>query len=335
MPDTRIEPHRGSRMVLFRPGALGDALLAVPPLALLRAARLAAQITFVARGEVLPLLAAAGLVDTVYPYDLPAWAALFATDPAVADPLARQVVEGAEVIAWLPDPQGDVAIRLRALGAERAVVAPAQSRPGEPIHMALHLARALQPLGIAVPADVARLRELIPPLKLAPDADRHADEAWVRLALADGGHGVVALHPGSGGTAKRWPPDSFAALADAIRTWGLRSLLIEGPQDAEVCAAVQAATPLPLPVARELSIESLAALLRRCSSYVGNDSGVSHLAGLLDVPTLALFGPTDPAVWAPLGRRVHVLRSPDATMERLEVGRVADALRDLLGLGSA
>ncbi len=325
----------GSRVVLFRPGALGDALLTVPALALVRAARPAAHVTVVARGEVVPLLAATGLADAVFPYDLPAWSALFAADPAVADPLARRVLASAEVLAWLPDPQDDVASHLRALGAERVVVAPAQPLPdplpGEPTHMALQLARALQPLGIAAPAEVERLRELVPPLTLAPGDVHCADEVWTRLALADAGR-IVALHPGSGGAAKRWPASSFAALADAIRSWGLRPLLVEGPQDADVCAAIQAASRLRLPVARDLSIGSLAGILRRCSGYVGNDSGVSHLAALLDIPTLALFGPTDPAVWAPLGRRVRALRSPNASMERLALGLVADALHYLLGL---
>jgi ADP-heptose:LPS heptosyltransferase len=70
----------------------------------------------------------------------------------------------------------------------------------------------------------------------------------------------------------------------------------------------------------------VAALARRARGYLGNDSGLSHLAGLADVPTLALFGPTDPALWRPLGLRVRVLRQqplaeldPDTVIEELKL----------------
>jgi ADP-heptose:LPS heptosyltransferase len=53
----------------------------------------------------------------------------------------------------------------------------------------------------------------------------------------------------------------------------------------------------------------VAAILQQARAFLGNDSGLSHLAGLLGVPTLALFGPTDPVHWSPLGPRVRVLRS--------------------------
>jgi len=52
----------------------------------------------------------------------------------------------------------------------------------------------------------------------------------------------------------------------------------------------------------------LAGVLQRCSAFIGNDAGVTHLAAALGVPTLAIFGPTEPARWAPLGRHVRVVR---------------------------
>jgi ADP-heptose:LPS heptosyltransferase len=68
----------------------------------------------------------------------------------------------------------------------------------------------------------------------------------------------------------------------------------------------------------------LAALLARAGAYVGNDSGVTHLAAASGAPTIALFGPTDPRVWAPLGPRVEVIRG--ATMEGIAAGEVAAAV---------
>ena len=74
-------------------------------------------------------------------------------------------------------------------------------------------------------------------------------------------------------------------------------------------------------MARGLSIGALASLLRRCAAYLGNDSGVTHLAALAGVPTVALFGPSDPARWSPLGPRVTVLRSPTREMVGHQCGR--------------
>ena len=106
----------------------------------------------------------------------------------------------------------------------------------------------------------------------------------------------VILHPGSGGALKVWP--RFAELAQALP--GATILL--GPCE----------RPLPTgnPVLENVSLEDLAEQLRNCRVFVGNDSGITHIAAYLGVPTVALFGPTDPGTWGPLGRRVTVLQRP-------------------------
>ena len=129
---------------------------------------------------------------------------------------------------------------------------------------------------------------------------------------------------------KRWPAASFAAVADRMHTDSIRPLLIEGPQDRAVCGSVQHAANCTLPIACDLSVASLAALLQRCAAYVGNDSGPSHLAGLLGLPTLAVFGPTDPALWSPVGPRVRVLRALDSSLAQLSPEAVIVAVRELL-----
>lgn len=327
----RDETGGQPRIVLIRPGALGDALLTLPALALLRHARLGAHVTLIARRDVLSLVMASGLADATYPYDLPVWSALFAASGAEADPLARRVLAGAEVVAWMPDNDGAIAANLRTLGALRTLVAPARPLLGEREHMALRLIGALRPLGVDVPPTREALIELLPDLNMQESDAREASAQWDGLALQGGSQPVIALHPGSGGLAKRWPARSFAALASDLTAMSMRPLLVEGPQDGEVCAELLAASRGALPIARGQSVPALAALLRRCVAYVGNDSGVSHLAGMLGVPTLALFGPTDPELWTPLGSRVRVLCAPDSSLARLPPTEVATTLRELLG----
>ncbi len=90
-----------------------------------------------------------------------------------------------------------------------------------------------------------------------------------------------------------------------------------------------------LPVARGLGVGALAAMLLRCDGYVGNDAGVTHLAGLLGAPTVALFGPTDPTIWAPLGRAVWVVRAPVDDLARLTPAQVWATLAQALASGRA
>jgi ADP-heptose:LPS heptosyltransferase len=101
-----------------------------------------------------------------------------------------------------------------------------------------------------------------------------------------------------------------------------------GPGDEETAApltGLPGVVPLgPVPV------RVLGALLSQAGLYVGNDSGVTHLAAAAGAPTLALFGPTDPATWAPVGPRVEVARSPDARMSGLDSALVDAAAERLL-----
>jgi len=106
----------------------------------------------------------------------------------------------------------------------------------------------------------------------------------------------IILHPGSGGAAKVWP--RFAELARALP----EATILLGPCDRSL--------PTENPVLENLSLESVAGQLRNCRVFIGNDSGITHIAAYWGTPTVALFGPTDPGIWGPLGRRVKVLQRP-------------------------
>ena len=68
--------------------------------------------------------------------------------------------------------------------------------------------------------------------------------------------------------------------------------------------------------------------LTGAGGYVGHDSGPTHLAAMIGLPTLALFGPTDPAIWSPLGPRVQCLRHEP--LDKLPLGQVSGALATLM-----
>jgi heptosyltransferase-3 len=296
------------KIIVFRPGALGDTLLAFPALAALRRAFAGAWLAAIGNAPALALARDAGLIDEALPFDDLRWADLFSED-GIRSPETRQTLSGAHLaLLWLRDSEGLAARNLRALGIARVLSAPGRPPEVMRIHAADYLLGTLAPiLGDAAASTLA-----IPAILPAPDARSWAEAEWKRRDLAD--MPVLLLHPGSGGREKCWPPERFAELAGRFMAAGWRALVIEGPADEPAAAALLAALPAERAErVAGLTLPQLAALLARASGdgrkalYVGNDSGVSHLSALLGVPTLALFGPTDPAIWAPRGPRARVV----------------------------
>ena len=127
---------------------------------------------------------------------------------------------------------------------------------------------------------------------------------------------IAMIHPGASGAQKRWPAVRFAELAGWLAVQGWRVLLCEGPLDR---MAVEEFTTAfrrngHLACVRNIQINSLmslAAVIKFCSLYVGNDSGISHLAAGTGCPTLVVFTVTNPVIWAPRGPRVQVAVAPE------------------------
>jgi ADP-heptose:LPS heptosyltransferase len=108
----------------------------------------------------------------------------------------------------------------------------------------------------------------------------------------------IVLHPGSGSPGKCWP--YFQELA---RRLGTVTFLI-GPAESDFDSGGHERI-------ENRDLRQVAAALSRSRVFVGNDSGIAHLAGYLGCPTVVLFGPTDPAIWRPVGKRVRVIHKPD------------------------
>ncbi|OOL19795.1 heptosyltransferase [Bombella intestini] len=145
----------------------------------------------------------------------------------------------------------------------------------------------------------------------------------------------VALAPTAGTETKIWPAEAFAALAERLKTHGLCPVLFYGPGEREdrLAAPARAAMPEVLDMGGRYALAQVAALLARCSLFVGSDSGLMHLSAALDVPTVGLFGPSHAAQYSPSGRWVEVIEAPgppgEGDMTRLraeDVNRVAVAL---------
>lgn len=119
------------------------------------------------------------------------------------------------------------------------------------------------------------------------------------------------VHPGSGGPAKCCPLDAMEALVSEFLAHGCGVRWLIGPDEVERDGpALQERLERTAPVIFEDSVEAAAGIVAQADLFLGNDAGMTHVAALAGVHTVALFGPTDPRVWRPLGSRVCIVRFP-------------------------
>lgn len=131
--------------------------------------------------------------------------------------------------------------------------------------------------------------------------------------------GASLIHPGSGSTAKNWPVEKFLALSRQLQGLGHRVVWIRGPAEVGQPDAWDGER-IDRP-----SLQTLAAILAVSRIFIGNDSGVSHLAGATGTSLVVLFGPTNPTVWRPDGPRVQVVRAASGALEDISVESVVMA----------
>ncbi len=299
-----------ARVLVIRPGALGDTVLTEPVVSAFRAARPDAYIQLVGRTDYLPLLVGDGLADACRSMDSAEFASLFTDGPL-------DLPEFDVALVFLPDPGGALGAKLAARTG-RSVVFDPRPAPGGGVHISDHLLSPVRTLGIIPPRCIPRL----------PRREVWAAEA--RSALGDIGP-YVAMHPGSGGRAKLWPVQRWAELAARLRS--PRVVVTAGPADDDTVDRLLNAEWADAPVlVRGRLVTTLAGTLAGAAAFFGCDSGVTHLAAALGVPTVALFGPTDPEVWGPRGERVQVLRGPDRTTSSITSEEVALAYQRMSGL---
>ncbi|HVM95716.1 MAG TPA: lipopolysaccharide heptosyltransferase II, partial [Candidatus Acidoferrales bacterium] len=139
---------------------------------------------------------------------------------------------------------------------------------------------------------------------------RAAMQAWLasRRRLPDAP--LIALAPAAAyGPAKEWPAAQYAALIDLLASkHDSECVLVGSPSERAACEAIARATQERVLVAAgETSIGQAVALLSLCAGFAGNDSGSMHVAGVCGLPTVGIFGSTNPVRTAPLGRRTAVL----------------------------
>lgn len=297
------------KIMIFRTGALGDFVLTLPVLDNLRLANPTAQIHIVGNTHFTALAQAP--YTHLHDINQAFWAPLFAPDPSISAHLLPLLTNTDLVISYMPDPDQVFTKNLQRLGITPIINCP--PRPTTQIHAIEHLLTPLQTLAIPTPIQT-------PTIPLTESEQSSAKSPP---------HPTLIIHPGSGGRAKRWPIPYFAQLADTItQELGYHIALSSGPADHDLATQMAQQMTTKPQTLTPMSIREFAATLRTSAGYIGNDSGPSHLAAALNIPTCVLFGPTDPIIWGPRGKHVLIIRSPNKDIESLQPNTVFNSCRN-------
>jgi heptosyltransferase-3 len=305
------------RAVILQPGALGDCLLTLPLVKLMKEALDLGGVDLVGHAEYVDFLPERTCVDSIRSIDTAELHRLFAApagfDLADRDPLIHMFSDYSWIITFLGEPGSDFEQNLifTANCSHSAEVITLSLKPpdGHQQHITQFYLEQFARQS-SLPSDQVRIAEKDVLIRVR-DADRDRGVELLEQAGVDLSRRLVVIQPGSGGQKKCWCLDNFLSIATELRNREVEVLFLLGPAEVErfrpsekvqIHAAAKCVTHLALP--------QVVALLSCADAFLGNDSGVTHLAAGMGLRTIALFGPTEPVVYRPLGRAVSVFRDP-------------------------
>lgn len=329
-------------MLVIHQGALGDFILALPTLTALQKAFPEARPSMMGYPRILQLAEGRFYAEDIFSIDQKGMATFFVREGTLDRGLSQFFSGFGLIVVFGKDREGTLISNLKRVCRRQIIHLNPLPNWDDGTHLSDHLLRQLTRYGISCSEENPRL--------YLKEEDRNwGRDFWMEKGVSpDERSNVIVLHPGSGSRKKLWPLKHFLDLFLRLQSKPNRKfLLILGP--AEGPEVQQAFTKLDSPhliLARGLSLVQLASVMEKSGFFIGNDSGISHMAAALGLPTLAIFGPTDHRVWSPRGGKVEVIRrdipcSPCAEerfflcrgLECLNMIEVGDVLRGLQRMG--
>lgn len=303
------------RVLIIRGGALGDFILTLPAIRLLRENIPAAHLEILGYQPILELALAGGLAESTRHLEHGSMARLFVPNAPLEQTTVDYFRSFNLVVSYLYDPDGFFRGNMERIGVKTFLEASHRVEPGKG-HAARQLARPLEKLAMFLEDPAAHL-----------DLVRGGQPLRSRR--------VLVVHPGSGSLKKNWPLERWQALGPELvkRHPDWRLALVTGEAEAErgiTRAMVEGWQDLNFEHWDQLPLPDLGARLQASGAFLGHDSGVGHLAAAVGLPCVLLFGPTDPDLWAPKNPGVEVLLQETGDLAELTAARVEAAIGHLL-----
>ncbi len=292
-----------NKFLLFHQGALGDFILALPVFESLNDKYPGAHFTLIASPANGSLISFRPYIRRVVPKDLALLAPLFLEVPTRMEKIAS--VLGAPFDKAFLFGQSQLSIVARNVSALcRGKVYKVHSFPpnGQKVKVTEFLYGQLGKQGLELSSSKA---------VIAPDPKRKQQGVEFAQELLKRFDAIIAIHPGSGSPKKIWPLRYWKKVLEYLgKHVKAVKVILSGPADEEVVSnLIGENCPDDFMVIRNWPLPALAGLLERSLLYLGNDSGLTHLATVLSIPTIAIFGSSDPDVWGPAGKHVRIIKT--------------------------
>ena len=327
-----MAPSQPKKTLIIHSGGIGDLLLALPAIRVFRRTFPESTLELMGRPERLSLIACDLQVKSIHSIDQAGMAYFFMEGEPLPSALSTFFSSFGVILVFGGASGKPLLENLKKAGVGRVILTPSFPPEGLEVHVADYLVESLRISGIEGESSFTPLRLPEDAMSLArgflanfswPLGHPQSHENPPSPPFSKGGLGgfgkyfisnlglkegerVLAIHPGSGSPAKNWDAQNFARVGDWFSERS-KVILISGPaRDGveEVKRAMKKARPF---VADSLPLLHLAAVLKSSTAYLGNDSGITHLAASLGLPTVALFGPTNPSMWGPRGPGVRLV----------------------------
>ncbi len=300
-------------ILIVRPCAIGDFIQTLPAIRTLRNFFPFARIEIVGNISTIELANNEYYADSIDRFDRPDFAPLFAENSKLPESTINYLQKFDLAISYLKDEHHIFANNLQKCGVQKVIpfapLPPVSNKKPQNIRQNIvdHLLEPIIPL--------CRDKEKIvnqPLIHLSEDDNAFA----INYIKQNGLRGkkndkILAIHPGSGSKRKNWPIENFIKVTTLI-TENLNSklLIICGPADDNTVSLLQSnLNNKNIHIIKNLPLIKLAAILKNVDCFLGNDSGISHIAAAVVTPSILIFGPTDPNAWAPRGENVKVIKS--------------------------
>lgn len=294
------------KILVIRGGAIGDFILTLPVLSALRAQFPRTHIEVLGYPHIAQLALAGRLADAVRSIDAGALAVFFAWRGNLDKRLQDYFSQFTIIISYLYDPDGIFQANVGRCSRAQYIAGPHRPNETEALHAAEVFLRPLERLAIFDADPVPRLG---------------------RLAHTPPPKPLLALHPGSGSEKKNWPEAGWTELIRHLLAETEISLLLVGgeAEGDRLQRLASLGSQGRIKTAQNLALQELAVRLAGCTGFLGHDSGITHLAAALGVPTLVLWGSSVETVWRPQGEWVKLIRS-GSDLGSLSARRVATEL---------
>jgi ADP-heptose:LPS heptosyltransferase len=251
-----------------------------------------------AQVEVSRLLLTAGEVHEAFALEGPSLANMFAGVGSIDPEIEQWLLRCDVAVAWVADPGHDFETALRQFPIAHILVSSPHAVEYRSVHQVERFLETIK--------SVVSMHSHNTTLQLARDTIQEAATRLTSIRMLSS-RPLVIIHPGSGSRHKCVDPKLLTDLFKKYRSNGILPLVVGGPADVDQVTVLRLSCNEPFRVMQDLDLVSMAGVIGHADCFIGHDSGLTHLAACLQVPTVALFGPTDPIRWGPRGSHVTVV----------------------------